>query len=154
MVSRKQELKKFLIWFRNGTSFAVTWFLILLLAASCMLNVQALSAALLAKMVALSAGGAFLFCASFTKLFFTHWHFMKRLRFFFLVLSAYQTVGFYWIGLFGESGSALQWGIYGVMVLGFYLGCVVIYQIYAVKKGKAYTRALSEYQKKRGENHG
>ena len=32
MWKKKEELKKFLIWLRNGTSFCFTWFLILLLA--------------------------------------------------------------------------------------------------------------------------
>ena len=66
MVLRKQELKKFLIWMRNGISFAVTWFLILLLAGSYGLNIPQIAVATLTKMVVLTAGGALLFCICFT----------------------------------------------------------------------------------------
>ena len=51
MILRKQEMKKFIIWMRNGISFAVTWFLILLLAGSYGLNIPQIAVATLTKMV-------------------------------------------------------------------------------------------------------
>ena len=81
MVLRKQELKKFLIWMRNGISFAVTWFLILLLAGSYGLNIPQIAVTTLTKMVVLTAGGTLLFCICFTKLILVRWSFIKRLNF-------------------------------------------------------------------------
>lgn len=154
MVLRKQELKKFLIWMRNGTSFAVTWFLILLLAGSYGLNISQIAVATLTKMVVLIAGGVILFCICFTKLILVRWSFIKRLSFFILLLSVYQVVGFYWIGFFANSGSVLQWVIYMVIIIVLYFCCLLIYYARNRKKGKAYAQALSEYQKRRREHHG
>lgn len=149
MTLTKSELKRFLIWMRNGTSFAVTWFLILLLAASCGLGVTAIPVALLVKMVVLVVGGAFLFCVSFTKLLLARWNFFARIGFFIALLSVYQIAGFYWVGFFQDSGTALQWGIYGGIILTCYLLCLLIYRLCCRKEREAYTQALREYQKKR-----
>lgn len=154
MVLRKQELKKFLIWMRNGTSFAVTWFLILLLAGSYGLNISQIAVATLTKMVVLTAGGVILFCICFTKLILVRWSFIKRLSFFILLLSVYQVVGFCWIGFFTNSGSVLQWVIYMVIIIVLYFCCLLIYYARYRKEGKAYAQALREYQKRRREHHG
>ena len=154
MVLRKQELKKFLIWMRNGISFAVTWFLILLLVGSYGLNIPQIAVTTLIKMVVLTAGGALLFCICFTKLILVRWSFIKRLSFFVVLLSAYQVVGFYWIGFFANSGSVLQWVIYAAIIIVLYFCCLLICYACYRKEGKAYTQALSEYQKRRKEHHG
>lgn len=154
MVLRKQELTRFLVWMRNGISFGVTWFLILLLAASYALNLSEITTAVLSRMVILVVGGVFLFCVSFTKLFFVRWSFLKRISFFMALLCIYQVAGFYWIGFFKNIGTVAQWGIYAGIVLVLYLCCVLIYHAYYSKKSKIYTQALNEYQKKRGNNHG
>ena len=151
---RKQELKKFLIWMRNGISFAVTWFLILLLAGSHMLNIPVITVSGLTKLVILVAGGVFLFCLSFTKFFFLRWSFLKRISFFMALLCIYQVMGLYWVGFFKGTGTVVQWGIYAGIVLILYSCCVLIYHAYYSKKSKIYTQALNEYQKKRGNNHG
>lgn len=147
----KQELRKTFLWTRNGTAFAVTWILMLLLAAGHALNVSAISISLLTKMVLLVAGGAFLFSVSFTRLIFLRWKFIGRLSFFFAALGFYQTAGLCWLGFLGENSTMQQWLIYGFTVVAFYLSCLVIFQVYSKSKKKAYTRALNEYQKK-GEN--
>ena len=154
MVLRKQELKKFLIWMRNGISFAVTWFLILLLVGSYGLNIPQIAVTTLIKMVVLTAGGVFLFCICFTKLILVYWSFIKRLSFFVVLLSVYQVVGFYWIGFFVNGGSVLQWVIYAAIVIVLYFCCLLIYYARYRKEGKMYTQALSEYQKRRREHHG
>lgn len=154
MVSRKQELTKFLIWMRNGISFVVTWFLILLLAGSHMLNIPTITVSGLTKLVILVAGGVFLFCLSFTKLFLLRWSFLARLSFFIGAISVYQIAAFYWLGLFVDSGTVLQWVIYAGIILTSYLCSVLIYCVCYKKDGKAYTQALNAYQKKRRDYHG
>ena len=154
MVLRKQELKKFLIWMRNGTSFAVTWFLVLQLAGSYGLNIPQIAVATLTKMVVLTAGGVLLFCICFTKLILVRWSFIKRFSFFVVLLSVYQIVGFYWIGFFANSGSVLQWVIYAAIIIVLYFCSLLIYYTRYRKEGKVYTQALSEYQKRRREHHG
>ena len=154
MVLRKQELKKFLIWMRNGTSFAVTWFLILLLAGSYGLNISQIAVATLTKMVVLTTGGVFLFSICFTKLVLVRWSFIKRLSFFVVLLSIYQAVGFCWTGFFVNSGSALQWVVYAATIIVLYFICLLIYYTSYKKESKVYTHALSEYQKRRKEHHG
>lgn len=150
MLLRKQELTRFLVWMRNGISFGVTWFLILLLTASYVRNVSVITTAVLSKMVILVAGGVFLFGVSFTKLFLVRWSFLKRLSFFMASLSIYQAAGLYWIGIFDAAGTLMQWGIYTGIVLFSYFGCLLIYRAYYSKKGEIYTKALNEYQQKRG----
>ena len=149
MILTKPELKRFLIWMRNGTCFAVTWFLILLLAGTHGLGVPAIPVALLVKMVVLVAGGVLLFCVSFTKLLLVRWSFFARIGFFIGLFSVYQAVGFYWIGFFQDSGTALRWGIYGGIMLACYLLCLLIYHLFYRKEREVYTQALREYQKKR-----
>lgn len=149
MILTKPELKRFLIWMRNGTCFAVTWFLILLLAGAHGLGVPAIPVTLLVKMVVLVAGGVLLFCISFTKLFLVRWNFFARIGFFIALFSVYQTAGFYWIGFFQDKGTALQWGIYGGIILACYLLCLLTYRLCCRKEREAYTRALREYQNKR-----
>ena len=151
---RKHELKKFLIWMRNGTCFAVTWLLILLLIGCYGFGTNYLSVSALAKIVLLSAGGVFLFSACFTKLFFVRWSFLTRISVFMVSLGIYQILAFYLIGLIGDGGTFAQWGIYGGILLVSYLGCLLIYFACYSKKSKIYTQALHEYQKKRGANYG
>lgn len=146
---RKQELKKFLLWLRNGTSIGITWFLLLLLGMSCAARQTTVSTVFLAKAMLLIFGGVFLFCAAFTKLFFVRQSFFRRLSLFVLILGAYQTAGFYWLGIFSTGGSALQWGAYLLILFASYLCGLMIYRLYAARKGKLYTQALLAYQRKR-----
>ena len=149
MTFRKQELKKCMIWMRNGISIGITWALVLLIAAGHTLGATEISIGVLAKMMLLISGGVFVFCLCFTKLLFIRRSFLRRLCFFAAFISVYQIAGFYWIGFFTNAGSVLQWTVYAGILLLSFLCCVLIYRAYCRRKGEVYTQMLNEYRKQR-----
>ena len=57
-MNTKKELKNFFIWLRNGTCFAVTWFLILELIVSWISGTDTISVVNLTKKTKIAPSGA------------------------------------------------------------------------------------------------
>lgn len=68
-MNTKKELKHFFIWLRNGTCFAVTWFLILELMVMWISGADTVSVVNLTKTILWTVGGVLIFCVAFTRLF-------------------------------------------------------------------------------------
>lgn len=149
MKNRKRDIIRFLVWMRNGTSFCTAWFLILILLYSYIFNYQTISVDSLTKILFLIVGGVFIFCLFFARLFIRKWSFTRRLTGFMISISLYECAGFYWVGIFKESGTFVQWLIFIGVVCGLYFCCVAIYQQYSKKQGELYTQALKKYQRRR-----
>lgn len=147
---KKKDIVKFLVWLRNGFAFCTTWFLILMIARGYLLHVETISVNSLAKMLLLVLGGVFVFNVFFTELFIKKWSFTSRLTGFMLSVSIYESMGFYWIGLFAGKGTILQWLVFIGILCGLYFYCIGIYQQYSKKQGELYTQALQKYQEQRG----
>ncbi len=154
MDSRKKDLTQFLVWFRNGSSICITWFLILILIRNIFYNIEEVSTESLIKLMILVAGGVFIFCGVFTPLFIRKCSFAARLTIFMALISVYECVGFYWMGIFVNKGSIIQWLIFAAIIILLYGVSMVIYQIYSNRKGELYTEALYQYQERRSMENG
>lgn len=149
MRNRKRDIIQFFVWLRNGVSFCTTWFLLIMVACSCVYRSQTILTESLIKMFILVAGGVLIFNLFFTHLLITKWRFIKRLTFFMVTISIYECLGFYWLGIFSAKGTSIQWIMFVTIVLFLYLICIAIYRSYSKKQGEIYTQALLKYQEKR-----
>lgn len=153
-MNRKKDVIHFLEWMRNGVVFCTTWFLILVLAYCYLSGVQTLLTTSLIKMLVWIIGGVFIFNLFFTHLLIRKWSFVSRLSGFMIAISFYECVGFYWLGLFEGTGSAIQWSVFVGIVLVLYLICIAIYHRYSRRQGEIYSQALQRYQQKRSMENG
>lgn len=135
---------------RNGIAFCTTWFLILGLLYCHIFNRQVVSVDSLTRLLFFVIGGVFLFNLLFTKLLIKHWGFVARLSCFMALISLYEGVAFYLIGLFQDKENFMQWGILIGIIFVLYVICIVIYQQYSKRQGELYTQALETYQQERG----
>ena len=154
MMNRKKDVIDFLEWMRNGVAFCTTWFLILVLAYCYLSGVQTVLTTSLIKMIVLIIGGVFIFNLLFTHLIIRKWSFVSRLSGFMIAISFYECVGFYWLGFFQGTGTAIQWFVFIGIVLFLYLICIAIFQIYSRRQGEIYSQALQQYQQKRSMENG
>lgn len=60
-MKRKNEFLKFLTWLRNGTTFCITWFLILILIFNTIYDIPSISTNKLIELIFLCMGAVFLF---------------------------------------------------------------------------------------------
>ena len=148
-MNTKKELKIFFIWLRNGTCFAVTWFLILELIVSWISGTDTISVVNLTKTIVWTLGGVLIFCVAFTRLFIRRFGFTARLTIFMLAITFYEILFFYSIGLFGDISYLHQWMLFFSIILCLYFICLVIYGSYRKKKCELYTHALQQYQQER-----
>ena len=148
-MNTKKELKTFFTWLRNGTCFAVTWFLILELIARWISGVDTISVVNLTKTIVWIVGGVLIFCVAFTRLIIKKFGFTARLTFFMSTITICEILFFYNIGLFVDVNHLNQWLLFFAIILCLYSICLVIYSGYRKKKSKLYTLALQKYQQER-----
>ena len=154
MKNYKNDIIQFLVWMRNGIAFCTCWLLILLLLYNHHSGIKSIPTDFLIHMMVFITGGVFLFSFFFTRLFLRKWRFVTRLTCFMLLISIYECIAFYSLGLFVENGTFAQWlGFIGIVLL-LYVICLAIYQSYSKKQGELYTQALKNYQIKRSSEYG
>lgn len=153
-MKRKKDWIQFLIWWRNGSAFCISWFLVLWVVFNSTHGIEAIQTARLAKLVAVSVAGAFLFSFFFTGLFLKRWSFLGRLTGFIVTVSILEVVAFYWLELFIRTGTWQEWLGFAGIILVLYGICVLFYQGYSRRKGVLYTQALEQYKQKRSREHG
>ena len=149
MKNSKKDIIQFMIWMGNGTAYAVSCFLILLLIYNKLCNHQAVSTDGLIKMMVWAVGAVFIFNLLFTLFIINNWIFMTRLTIFIFSFCLYEGVGFYWLRVFIRKDAVFKWLAFIGIVFALYLICVVIYWKYSKKQGKIYTQALRQYQQER-----
>lgn len=145
----KRTILQFLTYMRNGIAFCTTWFLILWLLYCHIFKHQFISVYSLTRFLLLIIGGVFLFNILFTKILIKRWGFITRLSCFMALITLYEGMGFYQIGLFQNTGNFMQWSIFIGIIFVLYVICIVIYQQYSKRQGKLYTQALETYQQER-----
>lgn len=145
--------KIFFTWMRNGVAFCFTWLVMLLLLRNSFLGVEVISTTSLLKILAFVFGGVLLFTVSFSESVFRKIGFTGRLTVFMILFSIYESVCFYWIGVFTTKGSLRQWLTFGGIILFLYGISMIVYEIYSRKKAVAYTHILNNYQRKRGKEN-
>lgn len=148
-MNTKNELKTFLVWLRNGTCFAVTWFLILELIVRWACGAETLSVTSLTKTIIWTIGGVFVFDVVFTRLFFRKIGFTARLTIFMTIIIIYEIVFFIHMGFFKDADLFYLWIPFFMIVLALYFICLAIYANYRKKKIDIYTQALQKYQQGR-----
>lgn len=148
-MNTKKELKTFLIWLRNGTCFAVTWFLILEIIVMWISGTGTISVVNLTKIIVWTVGGVFIFCVAFTRLIIRKFGFTARLTFFMTAITIYEILFFYNVGFFRDAGYFYQWLLFFAIVLCLYFICLTIYGNYRKKRSELYTLALQKYQQER-----
>ena len=148
-MNAKKELKTFFTWLRNGTCFAVTWFLILELIVRWISGVDTISVVNLTKTIVWIVGGVLIFCVAFTRLFIRRFGFTARLTIFMSAITFYEILFFYNIGLFADVNHLYQWLLFFTIILCLYFICLAIYSNYRKKKCELYTHALQKYQQER-----
>ena len=148
-MNTKKELKTFFAWLRNGTCFAVTWFLILELIVRWISGADTISIVNLTKTIVWTVGGVFIFCVAFTRLFIRKFGFTARLTIFMSAITLYEILFFYNIGLFVDTSNLPQWLLFFAIIVCLYFICLVIYGSYRKKKCELYTHALQKYQQER-----
>ena len=146
----KKELRTFFSWLRNGTCFAVTWFLILELIVRWLSGTDTISVVNLTKVIVWTVGGVAIFCVAFTRLIIRKFGFTARLTIFMSVITLYEILFFYNIGLFVNLSNFYHWIIFFTIIIFFYFICFVIYGFYRKQKCELYTHALQKYQQERG----
>lgn len=150
----KNDVLQFIVWMRNGTAFCTSWFLFLLLVYNYFCGIQTITTNSLIKMMFFVMGGVFMFCVLFTRLFIKKWRFLSRLTGFIILICIYECAVFYWMGIFAENGTSIEWLVFIGIILMSYLLCVGIYRLYSKKKGELYTEALQKYQQQRRVENG
>ena len=148
-MNTKKELKTFFTWLRNGTCFAVTWFLILELIVRWISGVETISIVNLTKTIVWTVGGVLIFCVAFTRLFIRRFGFTARLTVFMSAITFYEILFFYKMGLFVNTSHLYQRLLFFGIILCLYFICLVIYGSYRKKKCELYTHALQQYQHER-----
>ena len=148
-MNTKKELKTFFTWLRNGTCFAVTWFLILELIVRWISGADTISIVNLTKTIVWTVGGVFIFCVAFTRLFIRKFGFTARLTIFMSAITLYEILFFYNIGLFVDTRYLHRWLLFFAIIVCLYFICLVIYASYRKKKCELYTYALQKYQQER-----
>ena len=148
-MNTKKELKTFFTWLRNGTCFAVTWFLILELIVRWISGVETISIVNLTKTIDWTVGGVLIFCVAFTRLFIRRFGFTARLTVFMSAITFYEILFFYKMGLFVNTSHLYQRLLFFGIILCLYFICLVIYGSYRKKKCELYTHALQRYQQER-----
>ena len=149
MKKNKKDIIHFMVYMRNGTSYAVSLFLFLILIYNKLCGHQTISTDGLIKMMVWTVGAVFMFNLLFTRFIIKKWNFMTRLTIFMVSICLYEGVGFYWLRDFIRKGAIFQWLVFTGIVFAIYLFCIVLYRKYSKRQGEIYTQALQQYQQKR-----
>lgn len=153
MKYQKDDIKQFFVWMRNGIAFCYTWLLILILCYHYIFTIESVSTVLLLKLLITVSGAVLIFNILFLKILFKKMQFITRLSCFMVLLSIYEVICFYWIGIFQRTSAFKQMGIFIAIIMVLYIACICIYDRYSKKKGELYTKNLWEYQKARNQEH-
>lgn len=153
MRNTRNEMIRFAIWMRNGVSFCITWFLLLILAYDYYFHIPNIAIVDLIKGVLLIIGGVLIFNVCFTRFMMKKVNFTARLTCFMGAISLYECLGFYWLGFFQGKGSAVQWLIFITIIFMLYAICILLYRRYSKKQGEIYTEKLIQYQRERRSEH-
>ncbi|MBQ3164287.1 MAG: hypothetical protein IJC02_07085 [Lachnospiraceae bacterium] len=145
-----KNLKTFFIWIRNGVAFCFTWLMVVILLRNTYLGIENISTTEIFKLLILACGGVILFTALFSETLIKGISFTAKLTGFMVLFSVYETVIFYWLGIFSGKGNVIQWMLFLGIILVMYGISMVGYELYSRKKAKDYDNALYAYQEKRG----
>ncbi|MBO4678649.1 MAG: hypothetical protein J5626_03180 [Lachnospiraceae bacterium] len=139
------RFKTFLTYVRNGLCFSYTWLLLMLMEGAVFSGIKAIEVGFLFKVFLMCLYGAVCFAACFTDFLIRTKGFIFRLTVLFVTFIPVEVFTFYKLNLFVGKGTAREWIAFGVIVVSFYVTCLVLDKTKFKDKGEKYTKLLNEY---------
>ncbi|MBR6309123.1 MAG: hypothetical protein IKR39_11010 [Lachnospiraceae bacterium] len=142
------RFKTFLIYIRNGLCFSFTWLLLMLMEGAAFSGIRAIEVGFLFKVFLMCLYGAVCFAVCFTDFVFRAKGFIFRLTVLFITFIPVEVFTFYKLNIFAGKGTAWEWAIFAVIVVSFYITCLVLDKTKFKDKGERYTKLLNEYNRR------
>ncbi|MBR5897129.1 MAG: hypothetical protein IKZ39_05885 [Lachnospiraceae bacterium] len=142
------RFKTFLAYIRNGLCFSFTWLLLMLMEGAVFNGIKAIEVGFLFTVFLMCLYGAVCFAVCFTDFVFRTKGFIFRLTVLFLLFIPAEVFTFYKLNIFVGRGTAKEWAIFAVIVVSFYIACLVLDKTKYKDTGEKYTRLLNEYKRR------
>ncbi|MBO4616387.1 MAG: hypothetical protein J5717_03480 [Lachnospiraceae bacterium] len=143
-----ERFKNFLAYIRNGLCFSFTWLLLMLMEGAVFSGIKAIEVGFLFKVFLMCLYGAVCFAVCFTDFLIRTKGFIFRLTILFITFIPVEVFTFYKLNIFAGKGTALEWTIFTVIVISFYITCLVLDRTKFKDKGERYTQLLNEYNRR------
>ena len=143
-----ERFKNFLAYIRNGLCFSFTWLLLMLMEGAVFSGIKAIEVGFLFKVFLMCLYGAVCFAVCFTDFLIRTRGFIFRLTILFITFIPVEVFTFYKLNIFAGKGTALEWTIFAVIVISFYITCLVLDRTKFKDKGERYTQLLNEYNRR------
>ncbi|SCX03523.1 hypothetical protein SAMN02910339_00574 [Lachnospiraceae bacterium YSD2013] len=143
-----ERFKNFLAYIRNGLCFSFTWLLLMLMEGAVFSGIKAIEVGFLFKVFLMCLYGAVCFAVCFTDFLIRTKGFIFRLTILFITFIPVEVFTFYKLNIFVGKGTALEWTIFAVIVISFYITCLVLDRTKFKDKGERYTQLLNEYNRR------
>ena len=143
-----ERFKNFLAYIRNGLCFSFTWLLLMLMEGAVFSGIKAIEVGFLFKVFLMCLYGAVCFAVCFTDFLIRTKGFIFRLTILFITFIPVEVFTFYKLNIFAGKGTALECTIFTVIVISFYITCLVLDRTKFKDKGERYTQLLNEYNRR------
>lgn len=145
----KGSVKSLFAYFRNGTCFAFTWIVIIVIVGMSLNGRETVSCSFLLKTLLFCVVTALLFSIIFSGVFFRKKFFIFKLTLFTVLFLPIEIGYFYWIRFFDGRGDVVKWVMFvGIIVILYLISLCMDIFIFA-RKGADYTFKLNEYKMRR-----
>ena len=111
-------------------------------------GIKAIEVGFLFKVFLMCLYGAVCFAVCFTDFLIRTKGFIFRLTILFITFIPVEVFTFYKLNIFAGKGTALEWTIFTVIVISFYITCMVLDRTKFKDKGERYTQLLNEYNRR------
>ena len=143
-----ENLKKLLIYIRNGLALIFSWLVICTIIASLTVVSGAISAVYLIKLFVLSLWAVLSFAVCFK----TNWAqkkgFIFSLTLFYIMFIPAEIAMFYYMGIFSTAGNISSWLIFAGIVLGAYIVSLIVDFFIMKKQAILYTEKVRAFNTK------
>ncbi|MCR4678766.1 MAG: hypothetical protein K5679_08430 [Lachnospiraceae bacterium] len=142
------RFKTFLVYTRNGLCFSFTWLMLMLLEGAAFSGIRAIEVGFIFKVFLMCLYGAVCFAVCFTDFLIRAKGFIFRLTVLFVLFIPAEIFTFYKLTIFSGKGTIPEWVIFGVIVVSFYITCLVLDRTKYKDKGERYTKLLNDYNRR------
>ena len=111
-------------------------------------GIKAIEVGFLFKVFLMCLYGAVCFAVCFTDFLIRTKGFIFRLTILFITFIPVEVFTFYKLNIFAGKGTALEWTIFAVIVISFYITCLILDRTKFKDKGERYTQLLNEYNRR------
>lgn len=146
---RKTDIKEVLTGLRNGCAFCFSWLVLCTMLLSSAYGNQSISVGFLFKLFLLCFWGVLCFMVCFKNLLIKRKGFIFRLSVFYILFIPVEVSLFFYMNIFQRTGTVLEWAVFGGIIIGLYVICVLIDCLVYKKQGVVYTKQLLAYNERR-----